>query len=1454
MAVENKGFGALFAEKKNSLDHLQKGMASILPSFPGMPAAKYFDLCIGIDFHDTVFPPAPLLPVPHIGMVFDIISAIFAAIASVVPPPPPPPPEEEGKEPAPQPFSLAATAQMLVHAMSPSVKVHQQWIANAGTPILHLPAIIAHLPFPIVKPKAASEMWMGSSTVLADGGPFSTQFHPALSCNLVGLPSPPRLNKKSSALALMAPTSMLLIITSGGKPVLVGGPPTIDLFQLMFKLGLKGVSKAAGAAFQKTINRVKSKYPRLGAMLQKAKCKTFGEPVDAVTGRVIAANVDFSLPGPIPLLWERHYYSDADVPGPLGYNWHHAYNLHLHTLEDGTISVRLPDGRETVMPALLAGDSYYSRNEQLWWRRENGGYILEDNKRLQYHFLSQPTPDGRYPLSTIRNQAGFTITFRYNSNGYLERITDSSHRTLQIDTDPQGRITCVHTRNNGQIIRLVSYSYDDHGNLATTSNALQATKYFFYRHHQLIKLTNQSGLSFYWEYDKPGENGRCIHTWGDGGILAYHAVYERGKTTVTNSLGHATTYHYDDRHLIHKITGHNGGHTVQAYNLYGELEVVTDPEGNSIKNEYDDHGFLLKSINANGEATSYSYDEQHYLVKVKSPGGIQCSWEFNEDGQITRKKMPGGQTQRYYYEEKLLKAIHHSNGRSFRFGYDQQYNLTTFITPEATRLHWQYDELGHLGKESMDNGYWHEYTYDAAGHMTQWREADQSVHHFHYDDAGNLLQAGDGQRAVNFTYGPLGILTSRSQQQVHQQLNYDKELQLTSVANAAGALYRLERDAQGNIAREWNFDGQLREYQRDKAGRVQKILRPGQRWTTYEYDSAGRIVLEKQYDGSTTAYAYNKDGQLSAAFNENGEITLQRDTAGRIILEKQGAYQVTRLYNEHGYPTAIHSNLGAAITLQHSDAGLLESITAANGTQAPWEARWERNHYGQEQQRTIPGAITIDTQRDKQGRIQRQSINGEHTGTLCTRYEWGKAGKLQRLIHEATSQQVRFDYDEFDRLLSAGYTTSPGSVAEYIYRLPDKAGNLFQTTGKKDRNYTKGGQLQECPDYYYHYDPEGQLVFREFKHNSNSAAINKQAYARQHHIPLKGSRTGWAYEWNANGLLQQVITPSGAHIVYRYDPLGRRICKENKRTQTVTRWVWNGNVPLHEWKYTGSYDQQLQIIANGDINPTPEPVEHLSTWIFEEGTFIPCAKLEDQQQYSLVPDHLGTPQYAYNSDGKQVWHRETDCYGKTRHLTGDSNFCNYLYQGQYDDTETGLCYNRFRYYDKENGNYISPDPLSIAGGLNTYAYVQDPNRWVDIFGLNPILESIQQQVNTILSDHLPAIREIDPNAGIGYRGSVASGISKVHDPALARPFNPESFDVDGFIKSDYLAYNPVFTNRRREASNIPGMEDIEQSIDRRLREAFPGLREEAFSFRIFKSHELAEMARAGDVQVHVDHH
>ena len=181
------------------------------------------------------------------------------------------------------------------------------------------------------------------------------------------------------------------------------------------------------------------------------------------------------------------------------------------------------------------------------------------------------------------------------------------------------------------------------------------------------------------------------------------------------------------------------------------------------------------------------------------------------------------------------------------------------------------------------------------------------------------------------------------------------------------------------------------------------------------------------------------------------------------------------------------------------------------------------------------------------------------------------------------------------------------------------------------------------------------------------------------------------------------------NFAFEYDALGRRTAKINLSSKRIKRFLWDGNVPLHEWEYDLSERPNLSRDKdNLLVYDKEEPVtENLITWVFDENSFVPAAKLVGDKSYSILTDHLGTPYEAYDENGEKVWARELDLYGNA--IAGDSSFIPFLYQGQYYDEEIGLAYNRFRYYSPESGTYISQDPIRLAGGLAFYGYVMDCN-------------------------------------------------------------------------------------------------------------------------------------------------
>jgi RHS repeat-associated protein len=106
---------------------------------------------------------------------------------------------------------------------------------------------------------------------------------------------------------------------------------------------------------------------------------------------------------------------------------------------------------------------------------------------------------------------------------------------------------------------------------------------------------------------------------------------------------------------------------------------------------------------------------------------------------------------------------------------------------------------------------------------------------------------------------------------------------------------------------------------------------------------------------------------------------------------------------------------------------------------------------------------------------------------------------------------------------------------------------------------------------------------------------------------------------------------------------------------------------------------------------------------------------------------MGTPEAMYRNDGEAVWTCELNSYGKVRDFRGQyKTDCPFRYQGQYEDRETGLYYNRFRYYSPEEGIYISQDPIRLNGGVVFYGYVKDTNKWFDLFGLKTCQELAEE--------------------------------------------------------------------------------------------------------------------------------
>jgi RHS repeat-associated protein len=169
------------------------------------------------------------------------------------------------------------------------------------------------------------------------------------------------------------------------------------------------------------------------------------------------------------------------------------------------------------------------------------------------------------------------------------------------------------------------------------------------------------------------------------------------------------------------------------------------------------------------------------------------------------------------------------------------------------------------------------------------------------------------------------------------------------------------------------------------------------------------------------------------------------------------------------------------------------------------------------------------------------------------------------------------------------------------------------------------------------------------------------------------------------------VRPDGVSVKYAYDALGRRVSK--KVGEAETRWVWDRDVMLHE-------------LAGGST----------VTWCYEPDTFTPLARVDGGAVHHVVRDQLGAPIAMYQGTNL-TWQFQADSFGGATAEGTASTLCPFRWPGQTEDSDTGLRYNRFRYYDPKVGQYISRDCLLPVSGTEPYCYAADPLVWADPNGL-----------------------------------------------------------------------------------------------------------------------------------------
>ena len=718
-------------------------------------AAKFFDPVLGIDIHLVVVPPSPApvpLPHPFIGIVFD-------------------------------PVGVLISAAIAVFAGGGPVKVNGIRIGNTGTDCLAIP----HFPMPpgvsfhpTDVPDNEGTIVTGSKTVKFEGSSEGRMGSMVASCNF----------------PINLPTSLCLAVPVGA-PVNVGGPEAVDWLAAITRgIRTKWFSGALHKLFKATE----------GSWLSKLICFLTGHPVDVMSGQVLTDGVDFDLPGPLPLKFERNYYSRDTYVGPLGQGWHHP--LDAHVIEDDIeVYVRLADGRKRVHDRVLPGQSIWDDLDRYTLARTEDGYRLTTWDGIAYNFraVTGAAPRGEagsrtFLLMRISDRCENAIQLYYEK-GILRQALDSAGRRIEFESTPEGRLSrvvCDH-------VMLARYTY--HGDfLVGAADPLGHAMKFAYRGGVLIRETNKNGLSFYFEYDWENPEGWCVRTWGDGGIYDRRITYDKARHTtfVDDGRGGRTHYFGNAAGLVDREIDPTGVEKRYEWDHHCRKVAEIDGLGNRTEWAYDERGNTILERNALGQETKRSFNAMNLPELVVDAAGSRWAIEYDSRGKPARITNPLGFARAYAHDRHgRLKKSENPFAQTFALFYDDQGDLIETKDWEGGRARYAWDGLGRMVAYTDPAGRKTAFSWDACGRLMEVRRPDGGVERRAYDPEGNLTERIDVLgNTTCYRYGGFNRLVEQIDGEGYSvKYRYDVEEDLVGLENELGETYRIDVDLAGRVVR-----------------------------------------------------------------------------------------------------------------------------------------------------------------------------------------------------------------------------------------------------------------------------------------------------------------------------------------------------------------------------------------------------------------------------------------------------------------------------------------------------------------------------------------------------------------------------------------------------------------------------------------------------------------------------
>lgn len=657
--------------------------------------------------------------------------------------------------------------------------------------------------------------------------------------------------------------------------------------------------------------------------------------------------------------------------------------------------------------------------------------------------------------------------------------------------------------------------------------------------------------------------------------------------------------------------------------------------------------------------------------------------------------------------------------------------------------HLEYWPTGQLRKAVNADGSYNEFTYDDAHRLIGIRDGANNTIAYTLDAMGN--------RILENTYDP-GLVLKRTHARVFNTLNqlwkevnaagtagvtttfsYDNDGNPTTIAaplgrngttawdelgrlkqvtDALSGVTRFEFDANDNLASITDPRGLVTNYSYTGFGDLRSLTSPDTGSASNTYDSAGNLatstdarntVATHTYDAlgriSTAAYRLgattdqtlkftydtgtNGKGRLTAASDALHSMAWSYDADGRVAGKSQSVTAGGPLlsigygYDAQGQLASLRLPSGKTLRVGFDLNGQVKSIALMGTPNLMILNNVTYDPFGPITGWTWGNGITTTRVFDADGKLSGAASSSSTIGNRTLTYD--DAFRITSAVDSAADgPSWTMGYDLLDRLNAA---TSGSTTIGYTY---DASGNRLTQTGTSESTYQVSGTSNRLSS------TAGALV-RTYAYD---AAGN----------PLTTGVTTHSY-YNSGRMRTARLGSAGA-TTYVYNALGQRIMKSGGALSKPVYFMHDEAGHL-----IGEYNWSNGVLA----------VVQETVWLGD----IPVATLRNMGGtmtiFHVHTDQLNTPRKITTNAGVPVlkWKWDPTPFGEGNPVEPNGTFkYNLRFPGQYFDVESNLSYNYFRDYDAALGRYVESDPIGLAAGVNTYAYVKGmPLSHIDPFGL-----------------------------------------------------------------------------------------------------------------------------------------